>query len=212
MIAKLMLGLALAGAEWVLYVLILLSILSIALIFERALYYKAAEKGLEDFREAIRKALSNGKKDDAANLARARSASQPNTPDLETELVGAVLGSASSSHEVLDELSTDAILRARVRWDRNLAWLATIGSNAPFIGLFGTVLGIIQAFHDLSRQATGNMSMVTAGISEALIATAIGIMVAIPATIAYNVFARKVKTAGQQAEALKSFVIGTVKK
>jgi biopolymer transport protein ExbB len=74
------------------------------------------------------------------------------------------------------------------------------------------VLGIIQAFHDLSSQAASGVQGVTAGISEALVATAVGILVAIPATIAYNMFTRKTKSAAQEAESLKSFLIGKIAK
>jgi biopolymer transport protein ExbB len=97
-----------------------------------------------------------------------------------------------------------------MEWERNLSVLATIGNNAPFIGLFGTVLGIIKAFHDLSQQATTGAATVTSGISEALVATAIGLLVAIPAVIAFNLFQRRVKTALAEAESLKSFLVGKI--
>ncbi len=88
----------------------------------------------------------------------------------------------------------------RIRLERNLAFLATLGSNAPFIGLFGTVLGIIKAFHDLSASQAGGPSVVMGSISEALVATAVGLMVAIPAVVAFNVFSRRVKTKMVQVE------------
>ncbi len=68
--------------------------------------------------------------------------------------------------------------------------LGTLGNNAPFIGLFGTVIGIIVAFHELGQNPAGGPSVVMAGISEALVATAVGLIVAIPAVIAYNIFQR----------------------
>jgi biopolymer transport protein ExbB len=83
--------------------------------------------------------------------------------------------------------------RERIRAERFLVILGTLGNNAPFIGLFGTVLGIIKAFHDLGRNQSGGASAVMAGISEALVATAIGLMVAIPAVVAYNAFQRAVR-------------------
>src|SRR4029079_12034926 len=76
---------------------------------------------------------------------------------------------------------------------KNLGVLGTLGNNAPFIGLFGTVLGIIKAFADLSRNSAGGAVAVMAGISEALVATAVGLMVAIPAVIAFNYFQAKVR-------------------
>lgn len=110
---------------------------------------------------------------------------------------------------MLEQLARDALLRSKLAWEKNLSILATIGNNAPFIGLFGTVLGIIKAFHDLSQQAAATGAQgVTSGISEALVATAVGILVAIPAVFAYNMFQRRVKNAVAQAEALKSFMVG----
>lgn len=116
--------------------------------------------------------------------------------------------SKGASPDVLVEVAGDPVLRARMDWEKNLSMLATIGSNAPFIGLFGTVLGIIKAFHDLSQQAVTGAQTVTSGISEALVATAIGLLVAIPAVIAFNLFQRRVKRALAEAESLKSFLVG----
>ena len=82
----------------------------------------------------------------------------------------------------------------RQKLDQGLVVLGTLGNNAPFIGLFGTVIGIIKAFHDLASAPQGGPSVVMSGISEALVATAVGLMVAIPAVIAYNTFQRIVKS------------------
>jgi biopolymer transport protein ExbB len=83
--------------------------------------------------------------------------------------------------------------REKLRLERNLAFLGTLGANAPFIGLFGTVLGIIKAFHDLAGSQSGGPAIVMAGISEALVATAVGLLVAIPAVVAFNYFNRRVR-------------------
>src|SRR5690242_3020813 len=182
MLAHIFLGLSLVGAEWVLYFLLILSVISVALIFERARFYRENSKGLAEFRQKIRAAVGGGKWDEALKLAQPRQ-------DLESRVAAAVLshpGAKSASIEVLTEIAHDAALRGRLQWEQNLSLLATIGSNAPFIGLFGTVLGIIKAFHDLSQQAGTGVATVTGGISESLVATAIGILVAIPATAAYN--------------------------
>jgi biopolymer transport protein ExbB len=126
----------------------------------------------------------------------------------------ALLGSRgpSSSPEVLNELAQDHVVRARVKWEKSLSMLATIGNNAPFIGLFGTVLGIIKAFHDLSQQggAGAGVSGVTSGVADALVATAVGILVAIPAVVGFNLFQRRTKAALSEAEALKSFLVGKI--
>ncbi|MCB9553842.1 MAG: MotA/TolQ/ExbB proton channel family protein [Myxococcales bacterium] len=141
-LTEFLLGVTLIGAEWVLYLLVLMSLVSFALIIERFVFYRRAEQN----RAAMQSALA---RDGEAGL--------------------------------------------RVHLERNLTWLASIGSNAPFIGLFGTVLGIIRAFHNLSGDLTGGADVVMGAISEALVATAVGIFVAIPALAAYNGFQRKVE-------------------
>lgn len=212
MLSNLFLGMSMIGAEWVLYLLVLLSIISVALIFERALFYRQCSRGLGDFRGRLRAAAAGGNWEEASKLATQRHQTENGGADLESGLAHALLThaarkEATRSSDVLNELAQDAVVRARLNWDRNLALLATIGSNAPFIGLFGTVLGIIKAFHDLSSQQAG-VQTVSAGISEALVATAVGILVAIPAVVAFNLFQRRVKAGIAQAEALKSFLIG----
>ncbi len=214
MLSNLFLGMSLVGAEWVLYVLILLSIFSVSVIIERARFYCASRRGLDEFRKGVRRTIEAGQWDEALKLAESRKTAQKGRPqDLDTEMVIALIkhtGGKKGGHssEALSEVAQDAVLRARLHWDRNLSALATIGNNAPFIGLFGTVLGIIKAFHDLSQQVATGARTVTAGISEALIATAVGILVALPAVVAFNLYQRKVKAAATEAEALKSFLVG----
>ncbi|MEK6704412.1 MAG: MotA/TolQ/ExbB proton channel family protein [Bdellovibrionota bacterium] len=209
MLSHIFVGASLLGAEWILYLLILLSVISVALILERVRFYRRASAGLIHFRQAVRSCASNGQAERVLETAAGRHKSSDNLiRDLETEMALAITSNRNLPPEALENLAHDSIARARLSWERNLAILATIGNNAPFIGLFGTVLGIIRAFHDLSQQAATGVQTVTAGISEALVATAIGLLVAIPAVIAFNLFQRKVKSALTEAEALKSFLIG----
>ena len=88
----------------------------------------------------------------------------------------------------VQERMESQLIKEKAALEANLVLLATVGSNAPFVGLFGTVLGVIKAFHELSLQGSRGGNMVMSGISQALIATAVGIMVAIPALVAYNYF------------------------
>jgi biopolymer transport protein ExbB len=94
----------------------------------------------------------------------------------------------------------------RLKMERGLLVIGTVASNAPFIGLFGTVLGIIKAFHDLALDASKPQA-VMAGISEALVATAVGLMVAIPAVVLYNYFTRRVKETIGRAESMGALVL-----
>ncbi len=212
MLSKLFLGMSLMGAEWVLYLLLGLSILSVTLILERVRFYRSASLGLKDFRNQIRKSTAGGKLSDATQTAQDRTQRQAEgAQDLESEMVFALLSHAGASAEVLGDVAQEAVLRARLEWDKHLSILATIGSNAPFVGLFGTVLGIIKAFHNLSQQTGTGTQTVTSGLSEALVATAIGLLVAIPAVVAFNVFQRRVKSAITEAEALKCYLIGKMR-
>ncbi len=197
-----------------LVLLILVSLISITLILERAAFYRAAARNLLPFRSKLLMLVKEGKWNEAFEVAANRAKECDGVPlDLETGLARVLLQKrdAVPGVDVLTEIAQSEVVRAKIQWDKNLSILATIGSNAPFIGLFGTVLGIIKAFHDLSQQAmAAGAQTVSAGISEALIATAVGILVAIPAVVAFNLFQRQVKKAMSEAEALKSFLIGAL--
>jgi biopolymer transport protein TolQ len=92
------------------------------------------------------------------------------------------------------ELAMRRVIREQVRWlERALTFLATTGSTAPFIGLFGTVWGIMNAFQGLSMVQSTSLQAVAPGIAEALVATAVGLAAAIPAVMAYNHFRRQVR-------------------
>lgn len=90
-------------------------------------------------------------------------------------------------------IKTNSVIQIRIILEKRLGILATFGNNAPFIGLFGTVLGVINAFHALSNSNDFKVNTVMGGISEALVATAAGLFVAIPCVIAYNYFVRRIK-------------------
>jgi len=207
MLSNIFLGLSLVGAEWVLYLLLILSVVSVGIMIERARFYRLAIKGLNEYRQLVRKTAENRKWSEIEKTSIERI--QSGASDLDACIAAALTGhKGANSVEVLSEVANDALVCSRLKWEKNLAILATIGSNAPFVGLFGTVLGIIKAFHDLSQQAGAGVQMVTAGISEALVATAVGILVAVPAVVAFNLFQRKVRTAATEAEATKSYLIG----
>lgn len=93
----------------------------------------------------------------------------------------------------LDEVFRSLVMIEKPKLEKSLGFLATVGSNAPYIGLFGTVLGIMKSFHDLAQSSGGGSTSVMSGISAALIATAAGLMVAIPCVLAFNYFQKQVK-------------------
>lgn len=116
--------------------------------------------------------------------------------------------SGSSQPEAIDRIVQAYIREEKIKLEKGLAVLATLGSNAPFIGLFGTVLGIIRAFAYLGSQS--GSSAVMSGVSQALYATALGLFVAIPAIIGYNVFTQDVKRLNSQLDTLKDLYVAQI--
>jgi biopolymer transport protein ExbB len=177
------------------WVLVALSLISITIMIERAIYFIGQRPDISGLIESLPEMLARGDVSSAENKLK-------NIKGVAAEVSRAALKEARRGPKAADEAATGALIRERLRMERNLAFLGTVGNNAPFIGLFGTVLGIIQAFHNLSLNTQGGASMVMAGISEALVATAIGLLVAIPAVVAFNIFQRRIKTLLGDADSL----------
>jgi biopolymer transport protein TolQ len=95
-------------------------------------------------------------------------------------------------HRVLSKVIKWSAMRERQRMDRFLPFLATVGSASPFIGLFGTVVGIIATFQSIGQSGNASLAVVGPGMAEALIATGVGLAAAIPATVAYNTFVGRI--------------------
>jgi biopolymer transport protein ExbB/TolQ len=197
---------ALLGATWVLYLLIGLSVLSIGVMIERALWLR--DRGLDTggFVRELRAAWRGGDLD--AFAARHRE-----SPAVAAQV--ALAGIAEREHG--PEAVSEAMQGARARWrkdgERNLIVLGTLGNNVPFVGLFGTVLGIIAALQmlDPGAQSRGAAdAAVTAELAEALVATAVGLMVALPAVVAYNYFNRRLKAVITAADECAHAVLGLV--
>ena len=180
------LGFTLFGAEWVLWLLLFLSVLSLAVILDRILYLRKLKCDFSSFSQELSDFLSQKKWEGAAQLCDSASSLESQTAAVGLKLQG-------QSSEFIQAQMESTIVQERQRMERGLVILGTLGNNAPFIGLFGTVLGIIKAFHDLSLNPEGGSSVVMAGVSEALVATAVGILVAIPAVIAFNFLNRNIR-------------------
>ena len=102
--------------------------------------------------------------------------------------------------DVLERYLRQQLQKERHRLDSGLVVLASIGSTAPFVGLFGTVWGIMHALHDIGKNGSAGIDVVAGPIGEALVATGIGIAVAVPAVLAYNFFVRRVRLIGADLE------------
>jgi biopolymer transport protein ExbB len=199
------------GAEWVMWILIALSVLSIAVMIDRGLWLRGrdADTDTDLARNQLRAVFDA--RDPVAFHALAQSWRESTAIPLQVAARGleAMHGGASAAAE--------AMHAERARWrrlaDRNLIWLGTLGNNVPFVGLFGTVLGVIKAFEDLKRPGAEGEAAVMSGIAEALTATAIGLLVAIPAVVAFNYLGRRVKVmlggADEMAHAVLSGIHAT---
>jgi len=190
------------GAEWVMWMLIGLSVISVAIMLERAWFYLSLREDLPELASRLRDTLRKGDLEQAQKNLEA-------SPSAEAAVVVAGLLEADRGAQAAEEAMQGAKALQKIRLERRLAYLGTLGNNAPFIGLFGTVVGVVKAFEGLAKetssQAQGSTAApqeVMAAIAEALVATAVGLAVAIPAVVAFNVFSRHSKAILANTEAL----------
>jgi biopolymer transport protein ExbB/TolQ len=188
----------------VLYILLGLSVLSIGVIIERWWYFRRRRDDIDALSDALRKTLA---KSDLAGARKLLGAS----PSVEAQIISEALDWWAEGPESVEQILVKAVRARRKKFEAGLLFLGTLGNNAPFIGLFGTVLGIVTAFRELGTAQMGAMGNVMSGIAEALIATAVGIMVALPAVIFYNVFQKKGADVEEQAGALGNVVLASMK-
>jgi biopolymer transport protein ExbB/biopolymer transport protein TolQ len=184
-------------AKVVVIILFIMSAYSIGVMIDRLILYNAARKQSRLFAPAVAGALREGKLDEAIKIADRYKKShlakvvvaglqEFRAHELSSEIPGEIIEASSRALE-----RAQAIVRSEL--DRGISGLATIGSSAPFVGLFGTVVGIINAFKGISTEKSTGLGAVAGGISEALVTTAIGLFVAIPAVWMFNYFNERLK-------------------
>ncbi len=199
-----------SGVSWVLWLLGASLVTTIAIIVERWLFYRTRECDLNALARRLGTHL-DGRDFDAAveELGRSRSVA--------AAIAAAGLELADGGPAAADKAMQSAAALERRGLERWLAYLGTLGNNAPFIGLFGTVIGVIGAFEELGHGAGGGAAaggaaqatshLIMASIAEALVATAIGILVALPAVVAFNYFQRRVASLLAETEVLSNLVL-----
>lgn len=178
--------LAILKESFTLVILLFCSVLSVAFALERWLYFRRASVDGDHLLKQIRNLIEAGKLQEAQALCMKQTS--PIARVLHYGLVNRHLSRAE-----LETLLDSKRQEERLQMERYLGVLGTMGNTAPFIGLFGTVVGIIKAFRDLAMSGAGGPAVVAKGIAEALVATAGGLAVAIPAVICFNYFMRRVK-------------------
>jgi len=182
-------------AEWVLYFLLILFAIAIFVVLWKVVYFALNSKRARITRSAVSSLVGGGEIDDFVTTLE-------ELPGIEAAIINHALRYRANGAGVVEQQLSVATASARQRMELGLTFLGTVGSNAPFVGLFGTVLGIIKAFRDLSLETQAASSAVMAGISEALVATAVGLLVAIPAVVAFNYLKRQVNTTLSGSNAL----------
>ncbi|WAS90102.1 MotA/TolQ/ExbB proton channel family protein [Nannocystis punicea] len=200
-----------AGAGWVLWLLGLLSLVSVALTVERWLVLRARGGDLRLLAGRVGALLHTGDRDGALRLLAA-------SRSVAAAIAAAGLRLADRGPKAAEYAMQSALALERGQLERGLIFLGTLGNNAPFVGLLGTVIGVIAAFEELGHAAPGHgggtgaasqvaSNAVMSSIAEALVATAVGLLVALPAVAAYNAFQRRITSLCQGSEALTNLVL-----
>jgi biopolymer transport protein ExbB len=190
------------GSRWVLWLLIVLSIAALAVVIERAVLFISSRDDTARLRIELRRLL----RDKDLDLARRR---LEESPSFEARVAAAGLdadGVASAEERMQGESEL-----CKLSMEKNLALLGTLGNNAPFIGLLGTVIGIVRSFRELQSSSGQVSAGLMAEIGEALVATAIGLLVALPAVAAFNFFQRLIRARMGRATALAHEILAFMK-
>lgn len=190
----------------VLWILLILSVVSIGMILERWFALKKITSESARIRARIKIALQSNSVEDVEDIAKDPSSIEGRAASY------ALKHMKDSGTKGLEEVFNAFVLTEKPELEKSLGFLATIGSNAPYVGLLGTVLGIMKAFNDLATTPEAGQQTVMAGISMALVATAAGLFVAIPAVIFYNYYSKQVKGVFISLESVKELCIAYAKK
>lgn len=188
------------------YVLLLCSVISIAVIINRLLdYWKKSRVSRDEFMDRIRKELKEHSVERAVSACKAVDA-----PFANVVLAGLKL--AGHNEKLISNAMEREVTVEVIKLERYTSVVGTIGNTAVYIGLFGTVLGIIRAFHDISSIGAGGINVVIGGVAEALITTATGLSVAVPAVIAYNYFVKRIDNFVNDMELCASEIVDLISK
>jgi biopolymer transport protein ExbB len=190
------------GSRWVLWLLIALSIAALAVVIERAVLFLSSRDDTTRLRAELRRLL----RDDDLELARRR---LEESPSFEARVAAA--GLESEGVAAAEERMQGESELCRLSMEKNLALLGTLGNNAPFIGLLGTVIGIVRSFRALQSSSGQVSAGLMSEIGEALVATAVGLLVALPAVAAFNLFQRVIRARMGRATALSHEILAYMK-
>jgi biopolymer transport protein ExbB len=196
------------GASWVMWLMIALSVASVTIMLERGWFYFSIRDDIPLLAQTLRDRLRDDDLPAALSLLE-------KSPSAEAAVVVAGLREADRGAKAADMAMRGAAALQKMKLEQRLAFLGTLGNNAPFIGLFGTVIGVVQAFEQLGKQGMSGAQAASAAapaavmssIAEALVATAVGLAVAIPAVAAYNFYQRHTRSVLGNTDALSNVLL-----
>ncbi|MCK4894304.1 MAG: MotA/TolQ/ExbB proton channel family protein [Calditrichia bacterium] len=187
-------------SSFTMIILMACSVVALTFIFERWLFYKHTSIDADRFFMKIKEAFRNDGTEKAISVC--NSSLSPLAA-----VVKSGLEESGKKPVIAAEMMDAMAIDQRTKLEKNLSILGTLGNIAPLIGLFGTVVGIIRAFHALSVSGSAGPSVISAGIAEALVTTAAGLVVAVPAVIFYNYYLRRVETVMNEIESVSKKVL-----
>lgn len=202
MLIERLLKVALLGSEWVLYLLALLSVVSVTLMAERWFFFKKRSGDVDALRRELSNRLTKGDVAGAVELT-------AKSPMIEAKVANEALRWAHAGPGAIGDAVDAELACVKKDLEAGTNFLGTVGNNAPFVGLFGTVLGVIIAFEALGKtgENAGAMGDVMAGIAEALVATGVGLFVALPAVVSYNIIQKRIGEVETDSIALAKVVM-----
>jgi len=195
---------AMLGAGWVMYLLVGLSILGLTIILDRVYYFVVTRDDIAALKQKLLASLRVGDVEGARAAMRAS-----RSPEAAIVLAG-LDAAGDGAYSAEERMAGEATLK-KLEMERNLAFLGTVGNNAPFVGLAGTVIGIVRSFHELESSGGQVSAGLMAQIGEALVATLIGLLVALPAVAFFNLFQRLIKGRVVRGEAMGKDVLAFLK-
>jgi biopolymer transport protein ExbB len=201
-IERIFAGVVNLGTQWILWLLVSLSVVGLAIIVERIVYFVRSRGDMRQITREVKTLMSKDRlRELRLKLVDWRSPAA----------LVAVAALDGDSAEEASELMLGAAEQARLDMERFLAFLSTVGSNAPFVGLLGTVIGIVKAFQELEHSGGALTDGLMSEIGEALIATAVGLLVALPAIAAFNVFRRLIQARMAETEVMRHLIVAKLK-
>ena len=186
--------------DWVLYFLLAVFAIGVVVVLWKIVYFAMNAARARTARARVTELVAGGEWTAFTEGIEA-------VEGVEASVIKQALRFEANGPDVVEQQMEIALAAGKQRMDLGLTFLGTVGANAPFVGLYGTVGGIVKAFRDLSSETEAGLSAVIAGIAEALVATAIGLIVAIPAVVAYNYLQKQVKKTMNSSSAMNKQVL-----